>query len=45
MTASFAAGFVCCGTVVFLYLFHEAIGILRELTELLRENLQELRDE
>ncbi len=47
MTVSFdfLAGFICCGMVVSLYLLHELVGVLKALVEMLRESLEELRDE
>ncbi len=47
MTASsdFIVGFMCCGLVVLLYLLYELIELLREFVLILRESLEELRNE
>ena len=45
MTASFVAGFTCCSMVVFLYLLYELLQVARELVLILRESLEELRDD
>lgn len=47
MTASFdfLVGFSCCGMVILLYLLYELLQVSRELVSLLRESLEELRDE
>ena len=45
MTASFVAGFTCCSMVVFLYLLYELLQVARELVSILRESLEELRED
>lgn len=41
----FVLGFSCLGIVVLLYLAYEFIGLFRELLMILRELLEELRNE
>ncbi len=45
MTASFIAGFSCCGMVALLYILYQFVQVFKELVEVLRESLQELKDE
>lgn len=47
MTASFEfmVGFTCCSMVVGLYLLYEMVGALKALIEIMRETLEELKDE
>lgn len=47
MTASldFVLGFSCLGLGILLYLTYEFIGLFRELLMILRELLEELRNE
>ena len=37
----FIMGFICCATVIFLYLLYEFIELLRELIMILREELKD----
>ena len=37
----FAAGFMCCGLFVLLYLLSKAIDILREFISMLKEELKD----
>lgn len=37
----FAAGFMCCGFIVLLYLLSKAIDILREFISMLKEELKD----
>lgn len=41
----FVLGFSCLGIAVLLYLAYEFIGLFRELLVILRESLEELRNE
>lgn len=45
MTASFLVGFSCCSMVILLYLLYEFIQLFRELLSILRESLEELRED
>lgn len=47
MTVSFdfLVGFTCCSMAAFLYLLYEFIQVIKELVVILRESLEELRDE
>lgn len=45
LTPNFVAGFTCCSMVVFLYLFHELVMVLKALVAILQESLDELHDE
>ena len=41
----FLVGFICSSMVIFLYLLYEFIQVIKELGLILRESLEELRDE
>ena len=45
MPTSFMVGFTCCSMVVFLYLFHELVMVLKALVVILQESLDELRND
>ncbi len=38
---NFAAGFMCCGLLIVLYLLSRAIDILREFISMLKEELKD----
>lgn len=41
----FLAGFTCCSMVVALYLLHELVEVGKALVSMLRESLEELRED
>lgn len=41
----FLIGFSCCSMVILLYLLNEFIKVFQEWVSILRETLEELRDE
>lgn len=41
----FLIGFCCCSMVVFLYLLHELVEVMKVLIAMLRESFEELREE
>lgn len=41
----FLVGFTCCSMVVGLYLLYEMVGAVKALVEIMRECLEELREE
>lgn len=45
VSVDFLIGFSCCSMVIFLYLLYEFIQVIKELVLILRESLEELRDE
>lgn len=45
MPTSFIAGFICCAVMALLYLIQELVKVLKEWVLILRECLDELKDE
>lgn len=45
LSIDFVLGFSCLGLAVLLYLLYELVQVARELVSMLRESLEELRNE
>lgn len=45
LSFDFLIGFSCCSMVVAIYLLYEFLQVIKELVLILRESLEELRNE